>query len=151
MSRIRAQGRGSSAASRRHTAAGAAEHRHTGQLGFTLSHLSTHAAWKRCLHGATRLHGHAFSASSPSCRQAGQQSSSGAMAASSAAIAAAGGACREGVLLVIAEHDHEVIVVTSYPLGDIVHNHDTMEWISKWALELMGHDIRYIPRTAIKS
>ena len=23
--------------------------------------------------------------------------------------------------------------------------------ISKWALELMGHDIRYIPRTAIKS
>ena len=26
-----------------------------------------------------------------------------------------------------------------------------MGWISKWALELMGHDIRYIPCTAIKS
>ena len=47
--------------------------------------------------------------------------------------------------------DHEVLVVTSYPLGDIVLNHDTVGWISKWALELMGHDIRYIPRTAIKS
>ena len=47
--------------------------------------------------------------------------------------------------------DHEVIVVTSYPLGDIIHNHDAMGRISKWALELMGHDMRYIPRTAIKS
>ena len=47
--------------------------------------------------------------------------------------------------------DHEVTVVTSYPLGDIVRNRDAVGWISKWALELMGHDIRYIPRTAIKS
>ena len=47
--------------------------------------------------------------------------------------------------------DHEVAIVTSYPLGDIVHNCDTVRRISKWALELMGHDIRYIPRTAIKS
>ena len=47
--------------------------------------------------------------------------------------------------------DHEVTVVTSYPLEDIIHNHDAMGWISKWALELMGHDIRYIPYTAIKS
>ena len=47
--------------------------------------------------------------------------------------------------------DHEVVVVTSYPLGDIIHNRDAAGWISKWALELMGHDIRYIPRTAIKS
>ena len=38
-----------------------------------------------------------------------------------------------------------------YPLGDIVRNRDTTEWISKWALELMGQDIRYIPYTAIKS
>ena len=46
--------------------------------------------------------------------------------------------------------DHEVVVVTSYMLGDIVRNRDTVGWISMWALELMGHDIRYIPRTAIK-
>ena len=47
--------------------------------------------------------------------------------------------------------DHEVAVITSYPLGDIIHNCDTTGQISKWALELMGHDIRYIPRIAIKS
>ena len=47
--------------------------------------------------------------------------------------------------------DHEVMVVTSYPLGDIIRNRDTVGRISKWALELMGQDIRYIPRTAIKS
>ena len=47
--------------------------------------------------------------------------------------------------------DHKVSVVTSYPLGDIVRNHDAIGRISKWALELMGHDIRYIPCTAIKS
>ncbi|XP_066385557.1 uncharacterized protein [Miscanthus floridulus] len=47
--------------------------------------------------------------------------------------------------------DHEVMVITSYPLGDIICNHDTVGRISKWALELMGHDIRYIPYTAIKS
>ena len=43
------------------------------------------------------------------------------------------------------------MVITSYPLGDIIRNHDAMGRISKWALELMGHDMRYIPYTAIKS
>ena len=47
--------------------------------------------------------------------------------------------------------DHEVSVITSYPLGDIIRNCDATGQISKWALKLMGHDIRYIPRTAIKS
>jgi hypothetical protein len=46
--------------------------------------------------------------------------------------------------------DHEVMVVTSYPLADIIRNHDAEVWISKWALKLMDHDIKYIPRTAIK-
>ena len=41
--------------------------------------------------------------------------------------------------------DHEVAVVTSYPLRDIIRNSDAAGRISKWALELMGHDIRYIP------
>ena len=47
--------------------------------------------------------------------------------------------------------DHEVTVVTSYQLRDIIRNCDATGRISKWALELMGHDIRYTPRTAIKS
>ena len=47
--------------------------------------------------------------------------------------------------------NHEVTAVTSYPLGGIVYNRDAMGWISKWALKLMGHDIRYIPHTVIKS
>ena len=47
--------------------------------------------------------------------------------------------------------DHKVVVVTSYLLGDNIHNCDAVGWISKWALELMGHDMRYIPRTTIKS
>ena len=47
--------------------------------------------------------------------------------------------------------DHKVTVVTSYPLGDIVRNRDIVGQISKWALELMGHDIRYTPRATIKS
>ena len=47
--------------------------------------------------------------------------------------------------------DHEVSVVTSYPLGDIICNYDAMGQISKWALKLMGLYIRYIPCTAIKS
>ena len=47
--------------------------------------------------------------------------------------------------------DHEVAVVTSYLLGDIIRNRNAAGRISKWALELMGHDMRYIPRTAIKS
>ena len=40
--------------------------------------------------------------------------------------------------------DHEVTIITSYPLEDIIRNRDAMGRISKWALELMGHDIRYI-------
>ena len=47
--------------------------------------------------------------------------------------------------------DHEVAVVTSYPLRDIIYNCDTAGRISKWALKLMSHDIRYTPCTAIKS
>ena len=47
--------------------------------------------------------------------------------------------------------DHEVMVITSFPLGNIICNRDATGRISKWALELMGHDIRYIPCTVIKS
>ena len=47
--------------------------------------------------------------------------------------------------------DHEVMVITSYPLREVIHNRDTTSQISNWALELMGHDTRYVPRIAIKS
>ena len=47
--------------------------------------------------------------------------------------------------------DHEVAVVTSYPLGDIIRNRDAAGRISKWALEFMGQDIRYTLHIAIKS
>ena len=43
------------------------------------------------------------------------------------------------------------MVVTSYPLGEVICNRDTADQISKWALELMGHDIKYVPCTIIKS
>ena len=47
--------------------------------------------------------------------------------------------------------DHEVAVITLYPLKGIICNCDAAGRISKWALKLMGHDIRYTPRTTIKS
>jgi hypothetical protein len=47
--------------------------------------------------------------------------------------------------------NHEVTVITLFLLGEVVHSHDATRWISKWALELMGYDIKYVPCTAIKS
>lgn len=46
---------------------------------------------------------------------------------------------------------HQVTVVSTAPLGEIVHNRDATGRIAKWALELNGLDIIYLPRTAIKS
>jgi hypothetical protein len=42
-------------------------------------------------------------------------------------------------------------VVTSFPLGDILHNREANGRIAKWALELMSLDISFKPRTSIKS
>jgi hypothetical protein len=42
-------------------------------------------------------------------------------------------------------------VVTSFGLGEVVGNHLATGRITKWALELMGHDISYVPQMAIKS
>jgi len=46
---------------------------------------------------------------------------------------------------------HPVMVVTSFPLGEVIQNQDAMGRIMKWALELMGQGIAYASRTAIKS
>ena len=46
---------------------------------------------------------------------------------------------------------HPVIVVTSFPLGEVIHSHDATGRTAKWALELMDQGISYAPRTAIKS
>ena len=46
---------------------------------------------------------------------------------------------------------HPVIVMTSFPLSEVVQNQDATGRITKWALELMGQGISYAPQTAIKS
>ena len=47
--------------------------------------------------------------------------------------------------------EHEVSVVTSFPIGEVVRNRDAVGRISKWAVELMGYEVKFVPRTAIKS
>jgi hypothetical protein len=46
---------------------------------------------------------------------------------------------------------HPIIVVMSHGLGEIINNQNAFRKIVKWALELMGLDITYVPYTAIKS
>jgi hypothetical protein len=47
--------------------------------------------------------------------------------------------------------DHKVIVVTGFPIGDILHNKEAIGRIAKWACELGSNDIEFRPRTAIKT
>jgi hypothetical protein len=47
--------------------------------------------------------------------------------------------------------NHKVIVVTEFPIGDILHNKEAIGRIAKWAYELGAHDIEFQPRTAIKT
>jgi hypothetical protein len=44
---------------------------------------------------------------------------------------------------------HPIRVVTSFGLREIVRNHLTTGRIAKWALELMGLDITYVPQMVI--
>jgi hypothetical protein len=46
---------------------------------------------------------------------------------------------------------HPVTVVSSFPLGEIVHNQEASGRIAKWAVELMGETLTFVPRKAIKS
>jgi hypothetical protein len=46
---------------------------------------------------------------------------------------------------------HPITVVSKYPLGEVIQNPEAEGRIAKWALELMGQNITYDPRSAIKS
>jgi hypothetical protein len=46
---------------------------------------------------------------------------------------------------------HPVMVVSSFPLGEIIRNPDAAGRIAKWSVELMGETLAYALRKAIKS
>ena len=46
---------------------------------------------------------------------------------------------------------HPVTVVSSFPLGEIVHNREVTSRIAKWLVELMGETLTYAPRKVVKS
>jgi len=47
--------------------------------------------------------------------------------------------------------EHKITVVTDFPLGDILRNHDATGHISMWAVEIGALNIEFIPLKAIKS
>src|SRR6266508_5658951 len=46
---------------------------------------------------------------------------------------------------------HPISVVTSFPIGEILHNRDATGRITKWAVELGSFELTFQPWTAIKS
>src|SRR5438105_3692515 len=46
---------------------------------------------------------------------------------------------------------HPIMVVTSFPIGEILHNSDATGRIAMWAVELGSFELTFQPRTAIKS
>src|SRR6266540_1574457 len=46
---------------------------------------------------------------------------------------------------------HPIVVVTSFPISEILHNRDATGRIAKWAVELSSFELTFQPRTAIKS
>jgi ribonuclease HI len=46
---------------------------------------------------------------------------------------------------------HPITLVSKYPLGEVIQNPEVDGRITKWALELMGHNITYALHSAIKS
>lgn len=46
---------------------------------------------------------------------------------------------------------HDIMVLTSYPLGNMLRNKEATGWIGKWAVELASFAICFVARSAIKS
>ena len=46
---------------------------------------------------------------------------------------------------------HPISVVTSFPIGEILHNRDATGRIAKWAVELSSFELTFQPQMAIKS
>jgi len=46
---------------------------------------------------------------------------------------------------------HPIIVVSSFPLGEIIQSREATRRIAKWSVELMCETLTYAPRKAIKS
>jgi hypothetical protein len=46
---------------------------------------------------------------------------------------------------------HKIVVPSSFPLGQIIHNRDANSRIVKWSVKLGEFDIEFCPRQAIKS
>jgi hypothetical protein len=42
-------------------------------------------------------------------------------------------------------------MVSSFPLGDVIQNREATDRVTKWAVELMGDGLAYVPQKAIKS
>ena len=47
--------------------------------------------------------------------------------------------------------EHLTTMVSSTHLGDIIRNREATCRVAKWAIELGPHNLKYVPRTAIKS
>src|SRR5207253_5172422 len=46
---------------------------------------------------------------------------------------------------------HPIMVVTSFPIGEILHNRDATGRIAKWAIELGYFELTFQPRMTVKS
>jgi hypothetical protein len=46
---------------------------------------------------------------------------------------------------------HKIVVPSSFPLGEIIHNRDANGRIVKWSVKLGEFEIEFCPRKAIKS
>jgi hypothetical protein len=46
---------------------------------------------------------------------------------------------------------HPIMIVSSFPLEEVIQSHEATRGIAKWVVKLMGEGITYAPRKVIKS